>query len=214
MSLVVCASGHLRTNWLSTVYPYIRPYGAVGVFWDTVGMYTSNKLAGVYDNRKVEPVCPKHFHCIFKSFPSPKLKNKYSVILKSPQINERMLSMYYLIQLSFSLGRTRFPNATLYMRIRPDCRFIRPFVIPLFTSDIYMPEHMYWPNVPNDIMFLVRDPSKIESDIISWMQRTHLGLSQAEFILSRFAESHNMTYTIGREGKKYWFILERSNHHL
>lgn len=209
MSIVVCASGHLRTNWLSTVHKYIKPSGAVGVFWNTIGMYNPKKLNTVYDNRKVQRACPEQFHCRFELFPSPKLIYYKSVVLKSPQMNERMLSMYHLIQLSFTLGRDHFPNATWYMRIRPDCRFVRPFILPCCNADVYLPEHMYWPNVPNDMVFLVRNPAIIESNIINWMQTTRLGLSQAELILTRFADNHNMSYEIGREGKNHWFILER-----
>lgn len=208
MTIVICASGHLRTNWLFTARANIEAVGAVGVFWDTIGMYSTNKR-GTYDNRKVTQSCPDGFRCAFEKFPSTMLANRSSVVMISDAINERMLSMYYIMVRSFAFGRQLHPNATWYMRIRPDCRFTQPFKPPPVTTDLYLPEHMYWRNVPNDMVFLVHDPRVFESHMIIWMEQTRLRLKQAEFIVTEFASRHNLSFTLGREGKNHWYVIER-----
>lgn len=209
-TVVLCASGHLRTNWLATAIAQIQHIGAVGVFWDTVGMYNTLKLKGVYDNRLVNQTCPPDYRCEFEHFPAPHLANRTAVVTAFPAINARMMSMYYIMVRSFRLGRRSFPGATWYMRIRPDCHFVRPLVLPTSSVDLHFLQHMYWPDVPNDMVFLVRHPRPIESDILPWMERTRLDLKQAEFIITRFASSHNMSFELGREGRNHVFRIERT----
>ena len=212
VALAVCVAGHLRTESVSAaalgaVKRLVRLHGraaAVVATWDVFGVHsTESKSRSCYDLWPLGPWrCPSF---VRRCEVLPFVDRQAELAAAYGSAGARIASMYTLVGRAFSLALGHFPNASRFLRTRPDLYLFRRLDADLIggrlASHVMTYAHPFWRGALNDMLFVTDrlGASSISQKATAWAG-AHVGTAAtAEGLFARFLAAAGVSVSVRKD---------------